>query len=722
MRAALRAEYDQMMKNRKFGLVFEEHLPECTPLWGMKIRRGMTVAKKDGDFNDVLQVQRIKDGVATCWHASVNAAEDIALEDLIPIARFGDPIYPVLTPIDAVENAPGDKLWHTLIQADNYHALQLLEYLYKGKVDCIYIDPPYNTGARDWKYNNDYVDANDAYRHSKWLSMMQKRLRLAKKLLNPKDGVLIVTIDEHEVQHLRCLLEEILPEAYIQMVTVVINPKGSTRDRFSRVEEYIVFCFMPDAPLISGRDPLLGDMPIEEDPMSPRWKGLLNSGTESRRSDRPDMYYPILVDDNSGIIVKALQSIPITEKPNTHERIDGYFAAWPFRSDGSEGRWMLSSSTFNTMLEKGLIGIGRYDAKRNTYGFTYLSKKYQEQLDTGELKIVGRSSNGQTIEVRYSDAQSKQVKTVWHRKSHDAGAYGSDVLTKIFTRNGLFAYPKSLYAVHDTLACIVANKPNALILDFFAGSGTTLHAVNLLNAEDGGKRQCIMVTNNEVSEDEAKGLRGRGFKPGDDEWERLGIAKYVTWPRTVCSIEGHDVKGNPLNGSYGVEIDDFEADDESAVVSKVTGKPTKKTIYKKTTRQMYPAMAEMAMADGFKANAAFFKLDFLDKDSVALGKQFKALLPILWMKSGAKGKRPNVTQQTPAMLVLPENEFAVLTDEASFLEFEKQVKAATDIRDVYLVTDSNNAFKEMALHFKDKRCIQLYRDYLDNFRINKGER
>ena len=105
--------------------------------------------------------------------------------------------------IDSVCNAPDSDLWHTLIEADNYHALQLLEYLYAGKVDCIYIDPPYNTGAKDWKYNNDYVDGNDSYRHSKWLSMMHKRLRLAKKLLNPKTGVLIVTIDEHEVHHIK---------------------------------------------------------------------------------------------------------------------------------------------------------------------------------------------------------------------------------------------------------------------------------------------------------------------------------------------------------------------------------------------------------------------------------------------------------------------------------------------------------------------------------------
>ena len=118
------------------------------------------------------------------------------------IAEFGEAVYPYLKPIDKISNAPDKKLWHTLIEADNYHALQLLEYLYAGQVDCIYIDPPYNSGAKDWKYNNDYVDSNDAYRHSKWLSMMEKRLKLAKKLLNPNDSVLICTIDEKEYLHL----------------------------------------------------------------------------------------------------------------------------------------------------------------------------------------------------------------------------------------------------------------------------------------------------------------------------------------------------------------------------------------------------------------------------------------------------------------------------------------------------------------------------------------
>ena len=159
-----------------------------------------------------------------------------------------------------------------------------------------------------------------------------------------------------------------------------------------------------------------------------------------------------------------------------------------------------------------------------------------------------------------------------------------------------FSYPKSLYAVHDAIRFFVSNKPDALIIDFFAGSGTTIHAVNLLNAEDGGNRRCILVTNNEVSAEEAKSLTAQGHQPGDPEWEELGIAHYVTWPRTVCSIEGHDVNGNPLKGSY--------------------------------------IGSDRPMSEGFKANAAFFKLGFLDKASVRVGRQFREMLPTLWMKAG----------------------------------------------------------------------------------------
>ena len=184
LRARIAAEVEKLAKQKKFGLVFEEHLPECTPLWDIPVKKGGKVALKTGQVSDFYTVLKIEDGIATCLNKDKSATAEFKVDELVSVAEFGEPIYPYLKPIDKVCNAPDSDLWHTLIEADNYHALQLLEYLYAGKVDCIYIDPPYNTGARDWKYNNDYVDNNDQYRHSKWLSMMDKRLRLAKKLLS----------------------------------------------------------------------------------------------------------------------------------------------------------------------------------------------------------------------------------------------------------------------------------------------------------------------------------------------------------------------------------------------------------------------------------------------------------------------------------------------------------------------------------------------------------
>ena len=289
---------------------------------------------------------------------------------------------------------------------------------------------------------------------------------------------------------------------------------------------------------------------------------------------------------------------------------------------------------------------------------------------------------------------------------------------KIIGRN-LFSFPKSLYAVHDALRFFVADKPDALILDFFAGSGTTLHAVNLLNAEDGGRRRCILVTNNEVSDAEAKTLEARGLKPGDEAWEALGIARHVTWPRTVCSIEGHDVNGKPLAGEYGVEVDDWEEDADCVAISRETGRPVRGKRYKKSKRQLYPALAGRKMSDGFAANAAFFRLGFLDKDAVGLGRAFREMLPTLWMKAGAHGPCPELRGVSGDMLLLPENRFAVLLEERSFADFRAQLDGLPAIRTVFLVTDYEAAWQAMAKALPGRKAIQLYRDYLDNFRINR---
>ena len=140
LRSRIAAEVEKLAKQKKFGLVFEEHLPECTPLWDIPVKKGGKVALKTGQVSDFYTVLKIEDGIATCLNKDKSATAEFKVDELVSVAEFGEPIYPYLKPIDKVCNAPDSDLWHTLIEADNYHALQLLEYLYAGKVDCIYIE------------------------------------------------------------------------------------------------------------------------------------------------------------------------------------------------------------------------------------------------------------------------------------------------------------------------------------------------------------------------------------------------------------------------------------------------------------------------------------------------------------------------------------------------------------------------------------------------------
>jgi adenine-specific DNA-methyltransferase len=205
LRNQIAGEVGRLKARKKFGLVFEEHLPEVVQLPGLAVKPGARVAKRNEKLAGFFLVKSVVNGKKVSIAPERGGTEEIAAkDDLVVVKRFGEPMYPALVPVDRVVRASG-KPYHTLINADNFHALQLLLYCYEAKVDVIYIDPPYNSGARDWKYNNDYVDRADQYRHSKWLSMMKRRLELAKRLLKP-DGVLIVTVDENEVGHLSVLL------------------------------------------------------------------------------------------------------------------------------------------------------------------------------------------------------------------------------------------------------------------------------------------------------------------------------------------------------------------------------------------------------------------------------------------------------------------------------------------------------------------------------------
>lgn len=683
LRDRIEQEVNKLTKTKKFGLVFEQHLPECTPLYDMPIKTGVNIMLRNTKEDKSLYVVLKVDGETAICGKKDNLQDQVEflVKDIVRVAEFGEPIYPYLKPIDSVCNDSSSDLWHTLIESDNYHALQLLEYLYAGKVDCIYIDPPYNTGAKDWKYNNDYVDGSDSYRHSKWLSFMERRLRLAKKLLDPRASVLIVTIDEKEYLHLGCLLEELFPEANIQMISTLTARSGAARfNSFSRTNEFIFFVMIGNYMIT----------PIEaagysQEGESIHWRSFRRGNPANIRTSRPSQFYPLYINTKTNRIEKVGK--PITPDVNrfTVEQIEGCVAVFPVRDDGTEMLWSLTPPACEKLVQKGYIKATKYTPdKPQLYVVQYLSSGTINDIESGKVTVKGYSDDGGIV-AENLESRMAMPKTQWSYETHDARDYGTKILKNVIGETR-FDFPKSLYAVRDSLKLFVANKKNALIVDFFAGSGTTLHAVNLLNMEDGGQRRCILVTNNEVSEHEAERLREDGYEPGTNQWDALGIAQYVTWPRTKCSIMGVDVNGKTIPGEYIISDDN-----------------------------------RIPMSDGFKSNAAFFKLGFLDKTAVALGLQFNEMLPTLWLKSGAFGPCPKLDDtEIPSMLILPENKFAVLIDENAFANFSQELSEYAEIQTVFLVTDYEVNYQSMVKNLGISNCYQLYRDYLDNFRINHG--
>lgn len=794
LRESILAEVDKLKSKKKFGLVFEEHIPELTPIYGAPVKPRATVAEKGKTLGETYTVEHVSNGIAKVTADAGGNKTSFPVNSLVVVKNFGAPIYPSLVSVDRVENG-GDAPYHILIEADNYHALQLMEYLYAGKVDCVYIDPPYNTGARDWKYNNDFVDRNDSWRHSKWLSFMEKRLILAKRLLK-EDGVLIVTIDEHEVYHLGLLLEQVFPTFLRHMVTIVNNPKGTGKLNFARVDEYAIFC-VPNIgrSIISGKltgqvepteneegveDADNDDGMVDEEPdvngeglpfpedESDQWElrhARRRGGESSYRHQRPNQFYPIYVDPSKNKIIRAGDTLPLGKKPK-FDRANGLIPIWPIDTEGNDRCWRFIPSTMQSLIDAGCLVLGRFHEQRGTW----------------------------TINIWEKKPTSRKLKTVWWDSKHDAGTHGTTFLNNILGRRAAFPFPKSVYAVKDCLAAVVRERPNALVVDFFAGSGTTLNAVNLLNLADNGNRQCILVTNNELNEKQAKLLAKKGYNPGDAEWEKHGICRSITFPRSKYTILGRRDDRTELPGEYATGrvltreasrnirqiafVDSATLDTlqkKKQLVSLIDGIPQSKVVddqpfvvdqecnasvlfnperveeyiaslkdqkhitdfhvVTSSTRKFGEIRARITetlgtyllteeekrpIKDGLSANLEYFRLNFLDPNEVEVGRQFEAILPILWMMSGAKGKRPMSKGGKPYLI--PEGcQFAVLIRDTHFKEFKEKIRLRDDLTHVFLVTDSEEAFFEMKGEIKARNVRMLYKDYLDNFKINMGK-
>ncbi len=362
LRADLRVLIDRIRAKRTFGLVFESHLPERVRLPEHPVRAASKVALRDKPAGATYQVVRVRgdkasirkirhpDGTQLPAPDEADAAnEDRAVDTLVVIADFGEPIYPGLRRLSSVDRG-GDKPAHVVIKGENHHVLEALQFTHAGKVDCIYIDPPYNTGARDWKYDNNYVDDTDAYRHSKWLAFMERRLLLARELLNPERSVLICAIDEKEYLRLGLLLEQTFPEALIQMVSTL-----SIRQ---------------EAP---GRDHLAGAMSTC---ISQCWALRCHNGYTFRESG-----FPVVAERTPETCAGICFAVPATTTrhagtgqrssiPSTSTQADpgSPKSANPFRQTSIRHPTVRAWSRFCPSERTGVRGIGRRNHRRSAHG------------------------------------------------------------------------------------------------------------------------------------------------------------------------------------------------------------------------------------------------------------------------------------------------------------------------------------------------------------------
>lgn len=400
--AELEREFKVLSFRRSFGLNFERHRPESVELPGRPVRKGDKVRilpprgeTKKGDQR--LWKVRSLSGRGAERMAQVEligAAEpeeqEVAVADLIVVAEFRDYVYPGLVSTGKVERG-GDKPYHTVINGENFHALEALTFTHRGKIDAIYIDPPYNTGSRDWKYNNDYVEGDDLYRHSKWLAFIERRLKLSRALLNPLRSVLMVTIDEKEIHRLALLVEQTFPEANVQTIAAVINPQGTGRvNEFSRTHEYVIFVMFGEIELLPQSDNMF-DRNESSSEVQIEWRNLRRRERESRRGERPNQFYAVFVDQRSGRIHSVGDALPDDLDIATVKAPEGTKAVFPLAPDGREMLWGIVPERLRYLAERGYARVKGGELVQ------FLNAGTVEALENGEVEVVGKDKFGGVI-------------------------------------------------------------------------------------------------------------------------------------------------------------------------------------------------------------------------------------------------------------------------------------------------------------------------------------
>lgn len=567
-----------------------------------------------------------------------------SVSDLIVVREFGEPIYPGLRSVERIPNGPDEAPWHIVINGENFHALQALRSTHHEQVDLIYIDPPYNTGNDGWIYNDRYVDQNDRAKSSKWLSFLERRLLIAKDLLKPT-GVVIAAIGDGEHHRLRMLLDQVFGDA--NFVSDVVWQGGRKNDSryVSNGADYMLI-YARDESALSAR--------------GIRWFDR-KPGVDDALAAAAQAWA-----DTDGDPVEATKEFRLWLRENRSVLADGVAR---YNAIDAHGRVYfagdLSSPNPRPNLQYDLEhpATGR-PVKRHRNGWR-VSREAMADLLAQDRILFGDDHASTAYYKRYLDEQTNETAgSVFERDRRAATAYLNAVLG-----DKRFPNPKD----HEVLMrwFRLAAPADAVIVDFFGGSGSTSEAVMRLNAEDGGTRQSILVTNNEIGAREAKKLRSTGLHPGDDEWEERGVFEYVCRPRISTVVTGV----RPDGTSY---------------------------------------------SDGLPANVEMFDLTYLDPGMVRRGHEFESVAALLWLEAGAQGERIEELADEGWALT---DAYGVLFDIDALTPFAAAVvDVAADDKPpavLFIITDSPAEYQRaVELLPVGIDTVQLYEDYLSNYTIN----
>ncbi|MFE3446545.1 site-specific DNA-methyltransferase [Nocardia sp. NPDC059180] len=647
LRSRIAREVELLRGSRRFGLVFDRHLPESVRLTDYPVRKGIRVSLRDESTTATWTVLGFTDTSRSVAVLDGDGGER-PVGDLVVVREFGEPIYPGLSTVERIQRGADDAPWHVVIKGENFHALQALRSTHRGKVDLIYIDPPYNTGNDGWIYNDRYVDQNDRAKSSKWLSFLERRLLVARDLLKPT-GVVIVAIGDEEHHRLRMLLDQVFGSGNF-LANITWQGAGKNDARYTAGGVDYMLLYARDEDSLSAADI--------------RWRepkpGLGLALSAADRSWADSSYDPIVATTKYRAALRRLRD-QLEPAVFRYDQID------------SEGRAFQATSLVSPNPRENLKYQVDHPVTGNAVptpvnGWRYSRDTMKSLIDDNRILF----GSDETTTPRLKRFLADQEDRVLYPTFTESRMAGSKRLETILG-DRRFPNPKDVEVIMRWMGPLA--PPNALILDFFGGSGTTTEAAMRLNAQDGGSRQSILVTNNEVGAKQASAMRKGGAHPGDPAWEAKGVFEHVCRPR---------------------------------ISTVATGKRPDGSVY----------------SDGLEANVEFFELTYLDPGRVRRGSEYSAVAPLMWLEGGARGER---IQAIPEVGWALTESYGVLFTIDALKPFATAVAetATTDsvLQVLFIITDSPAEYQAAVEQLPvGIETVQLYSDYLSNYTINIGGR